>query len=214
MRRRTLLAAGAAVGAGIAAEPLLARPALAAPIGTGWTEVAANYRVDQPPERTRHTLGAGGEHHFWIYATDPSTYPGRDSGPRSELRFLHEYTTGSAQFEADVKVAAGTERPCVMQIFGASARATTFMTLAMADSLRYYDSAQVIHSPIYDTWLRLNVVHDTAAGVVHVFVNRQFRASFPDYGRATHYFKCGLYGRAGMSARCDAYIKNIHLYRK
>jgi len=35
-----------------------------------------------------------------------------------------------------------------------------------------------------------------------------------DHGPATHYFKRGLYGRSGMSARCDADIKDIHLYRK
>ncbi|GAA4708399.1 DUF4386 domain-containing protein [Phytohabitans rumicis] len=70
----------------------------------------------------------GGDPHFWIYDTDPSTYPGQDSGPRSDVQ--------------------------------------------------------------------------------------QFRASFADHGRATHYFKAGLYGRAGMSARCDAYLKNIRIYRK
>jgi hypothetical protein len=58
------------------------------------------------------------------------------------------------------------------------------------------------------------VVHDTTTRNVHVFVNRQFRATFADHGPATHYFKCGLYGREGMSARCDAYIRNIRLYRK
>ena len=101
-----------------------------------------------------------------------------------------------------------------MQIFGASTQATAFMALALNNSLNYYDSDRVIHSPVYDTYFRLNVVHDTAARVVHVFVNRQFRASFADHGPGTHYFKCGVYGRAGMSTRCDAYLKNIRLYRK
>lgn len=212
MRRRTLLAGGVALGT--AAVPLLAQPAQAGPIGSGWTEIAADYKLDQPPGRTRHTLSPDGEHHFWIYDTDPSTYPGHDSGPRSELRFRNDYTSGAAQFEADIKVGAGSYRPCVMQVFGASTQATTFMALAMDDSLNYYDSSQVIYSPVYDTYLRLNVIHDTVARAVHVFVNRQFRASFADHGPGTHYFKCGLYGRSGMSTRCDAYVKNIHLYSK
>ncbi|WP_322726066.1 polysaccharide lyase family 7 protein [Streptomyces spongiae] len=215
LRRRSLLVGGAGAGLGLAGWGLSATPAAAAPIGSGWTEVSAAHNLHQPPDRTRHTVGSDGEHHFWLYDSDPSTFPGQDSGPRSELRFLDQYTSGSAQFEADVKVGAGAHNVCVMQVFGGSSWATAFMTLATHDSLTYYNyTDQVIQAPIYDTYLRLNVVHDTAAAAVHVFVNRRFKASYADHGRATHYFKCGLYGRAGMSARSDAYIKNIHLYRK
>ena len=207
MRRRTLLVGGAAAGL------MPWGSAQADPIGSGWTEIFPSYSLHQPPGRTRHTL-TGGEHHFWLYATDPSTFPGQDSGPRSELRFHNDYTGGSAQFEADIRISSGTFKPCVMQIFGGATWATAFMTLAMSNSLNYYDSNQVIYSPVYDTYLRLNVVHETATRKVHVFVNRQFRATFPDHGAATHYFKCGLYGRQGMSDRCDAYLKNIRIYRK
>ena len=175
MRRRTLLAGGAATGLGLMSWGT----AQADPIGSGWTEIFPEHSLHQPPGRTRHTLSAG-EHHFWLYATDPSTFPGQDSGPRSELRFHNDYTRGQAQ----------------------------------SNSLNYYDTNQVIYSPVYDTYLRLNVVHDTVARKVHVFVNRQFRATFADHGAATHYFKCGLYGREGMSDRCDAYLRNIRIYRK
>ncbi|GAA3216132.1 hypothetical protein [Nonomuraea helvata] len=82
------------------------------------------------------------------------------------------------------------------------------------DSLNYYDQSQQIYAPVYDTYLRLNVVHETGPGLVHIFVNRQLRATFQDHGAATHYFKCGLYGRASMSNRNDVHIKDIHLYRK
>ncbi|MEV6154830.1 hypothetical protein AB0L53_31270 [Nonomuraea sp. NPDC052129] len=82
------------------------------------------------------------------------------------------------------------------------------------NSINYYDSTTQIFAPVYDTYIRLNVVHDTAAGKVHVFVNRQYRTSFDDRGAATHYFECGRYGRTGMSARSDNYLKNIHIYRK
>ena len=213
MRRRSVLTAGAAATVGLATWGLVSPSALAGPIGSGWTEVDAAYSLHQPPGKARHTL-TDGEHHFWLYDTDPSTFPGQDSGPRSELRFHNEYTSGDAQFEADIKVKSGTYRTCVMQIFGGAGWATAFMTLAMSNSLNYYDYNQVIFSPVYDTYLHLNVVHETASGRVHVFVNRQFRATFVDHGNATHYFKCGLYGRAGMAARNDVYMKNIRLYRK
>ncbi|MFI6742980.1 hypothetical protein ACIBI9_59670 [Nonomuraea sp. NPDC050451] len=76
----------------------------------------------RPPDRTRHTYDAGtGEHHFWLCSPDSSTFPGQDSGPRSELRFPNDYTSGRAQFECDIKVAAGAHNVRVMQVFGGSA---------------------------------------------------------------------------------------------
>ncbi|MGW0197861.1 polysaccharide lyase family 7 protein, partial [Nonomuraea sp. NPDC003201] len=188
----------------------------AGPIGSGWTEIFPTYSVHQPPDRTRHTYDAAtGEHHFWLYDTDPSTFPGQDSGPRSELRFHNDYTSGHAQFECDMKIGAGAHRVCVMQVFGGATSATAFMTLAMnTDSINYYDSTTQIYAPVYDSYLRLNVVHETDLGKIHIFVNRQYRTSFNDRGAATHYFKCGLYGRTDMSARSDNHIKNIHIYRK
>jgi hypothetical protein len=214
MRRRTFLGNAAAAGLGLTAWGLPAAPAYADPIGTGWTEIHPTYKVDQPPGLARHTVSSSGEHHFWIHDTDPSTYPGHDSGPRSELRFHNDYTSGQAQFEADIKVTSGTYKPCVMQIFGASTQATAFMMMAMNNSFNYYTSSQVIYAPIYDTYLHVNVLHDTATRKVDVYVNRQLRGTFTDHGTATHYFKCGVYGRPGMSQLCDAYIKNIRIYRK
>ncbi|ADI04051.1 hypothetical protein SBI_00930 [Streptomyces bingchenggensis BCW-1] len=216
MRRRTLLGGAAATGLGLTGWGLTAAPAEAAPIGSGWTEIDPGYTVHQPPDRTRHEYNSStGEHHFWLYDTDPSTFPGQDSGPRSELRFKNDYTSGQAQFECDMRVKSSAYNVCVMQVFGAETQATAFMALAMNNSLNNYGKAdQEIYSPIYDTYLRLNVVHDTTTRSVHVFVNREFRVTFKDHGPGTHYFKCGLYGRDGMSARSDNYIKNIHVYRK
>jgi len=215
MKRRTLLGAAATTGIGLTGWALGQTPAHASPIGSGWTEINPGYTVHQPPDRTRHTYdSATGEHHFWLYDTDPSTFPGQDSGPRSELRFRNDYTSGQAQFECDMMVRSSAFRLCLMQVFGAATQSTAFMALDMGNSLNYYDTDQVIHAPIYDNYLRLNVVHDTTTRKVHVFVNREFRATFQDHGAGTHYFKCGLYGREGMAARSDNYIKNIHIYRK
>lgn len=182
------------------------------PIGSGWTEIFPKTQLDQPPGKVRHTL-TNGEHHFWVLSTDPSTYPGRDSGPRSELRFFNDYTTGQAQFEADIKVANGCSHASIMQIFGAPDRATAFMAWAMPDRLAYYNGA-TIYSPLYDRYLHLNVVHNGASGGISVYVNGVAHGTFKDHGRADHYFKVGVYHQKGMSSRCDVYVKNIHIYKK
>jgi hypothetical protein len=182
------------------------------PVGSGWTEIFPRTKLDHPPGLVRYAL-TNGENHFWVLASDPSAYPGRDSGPRSELRFYNDYTSGQAQFQADIKVMSGCFRASVMQVFGAPDRATAFMAWAMPDQLAYY-SGQTIYAPLYDRYLRLNVVHDTATGAITVYVNGVPRGTFQDHGQANHYFKLGVYHQKGMSDRCDVYARNIHIFRK
>jgi hypothetical protein len=182
------------------------------PIGAGWTEIFPVYKVDQPPGQIRYTL-SGTEFHFWLFNNDMSTFPGRDSGPRSELHIINNYMTGQAQFQADIKIDANCSRASIMQIFGGSRTATGFMAWAMSNSLNHY-SNEVIFSPIYGRYFRLNVTHDTASGRVEVYIDGQKKGTFQDHGPGKHYFKCGLYHQAGMSARCDDYIKNIRVFQK
>src|SRR3954463_467523 len=107
MNRRTLLLGGAAGGIAVATASLTLPSADAAVIGSGWKSVSADYSLNVPPGQTRHSVDSDGVHHFWVYDTDPSTFPGRDSGPRSELRFHNNYTSGSSQFECDMLIGAG-----------------------------------------------------------------------------------------------------------
>ncbi|GAA3783800.1 polysaccharide lyase family 7 protein [Streptomyces phyllanthi] len=217
MRRRTLLGGGAAAGLGLAGWGVAGAPqAQASPIGTGWTEVNPGFALQTPPGTTRYEyLSATGEHHLWLLDSDPWLWPDSSSGPRSEMRWRNDYTGGQAQFECDMKIASGAHRVSVFQIFGGTDWATALMTLAMnTNSINYYDTTTQIHTPVYNTYIRLNVVHETGTGSIHVFVNRTFVRTFQDHGAGTHYFKAGLYGRDGMSARSDIYLKNVHLYTK
>jgi hypothetical protein len=182
------------------------------PIGSGWTETFPVYKVDHPPGQVRYTLEET-EFHLWLFNTDMSTFPGHDSGPRSEIHILNNYTTGQAQYQADIKIVAGCSRASIMQVFGGSTSSTSFMAWAMQNSLNHY-SHEVIASPIYDRYFRLNVLHDTATRKIDVYVDGQNKGTFQDSGAATHYFKCGIYHQIGMSARCDVYIKNIRTFRK
>jgi hypothetical protein len=182
------------------------------PIGSGWTEISPAYKVDQPPGQNRYTL-TGNEFHFWLFNNDASTYPGRDSGPRSELHIRNNYTTGQAQYQADIKIDANCSGVSTMQIFGGSQTATGFMAWVIGNDLHHY-GAEVIVPNIKGRYFRLNVVHDTGSGRVDVYIDGQKRASYQDHGRGTHYFKCGIYHQRNMSARCDAYYKNIRVFKK
>jgi hypothetical protein len=100
-----------------------------------------------------------------------------------------------------------------MQVFGGATSSTSFMAFVVNNGLHHY-SSELIFSPVYDTYLRLNVLHDTATHNIDVHVNNTKRATFKDHGAATHYFKAGIYHQTGMSARCDIYFKNFRFFSK
>jgi hypothetical protein len=116
----------AADGGEVAAMTLPAAKEPPAPIGDGWIEIFPTYKMDQPPGQVRHTI-TDGELHLWLFNNDASTYPGRDSGPRSELHIRNNYSTGQAQYQADIKIDTNCSGVSVMQVFGGSRTATGFM---------------------------------------------------------------------------------------
>jgi hypothetical protein len=184
-----------------------------APVGSGWMEVFPKHTVDFPPNgQTRYTED-NGKFHMWLLNTDPSTFPGRDAGPRSEVNWHNAYTSGQAQFQGDFYIDHNCAHASVMQIFGATGRSTAAMFWAMPDSLRYYGQ-DFVYSPAWDHFFRLNVTHDTASGQIDVHVDGQKKATFTDHGPATHYFKSGIYHQPNMTPRCDVYMENIHIYKK
>src|SRR6185437_2920060 len=102
-----------------------------APVGDGWTEVAGvGHLVDHPPNQTRYTED-NGKFHMWLFNDDMSTFPGRDAGPRSEVHWQYNFSSGQAQFQGDFLIANGCAHASVMQIFGATGRSTTAMFWAM-----------------------------------------------------------------------------------
>jgi hypothetical protein len=201
----------ASPGAGSTSLPAPRDP-LVPPIGDGWKELFPVYKVDQPPGQSRYTL-MDGEFHMWLFNTDASTFPGHDSGPRSELHIINNYTAGQSQYQADIKIDPNCSGASIMQIFGGSSSATSFMAWISGDNLTHY-SAETIVPNIRGRYFRLNVTHDTATRQVAVYIDGQHKAGFQDHGPATHYFKCGIYHQRDMSARCDVWFKNIRVFSK
>lgn len=191
--------------------PASAFAAVAAdPIGSGWTKVPVTYKLDHPPGKTRHTV-TNGEHHFWVIKGDPSTYPGRDGGPRSELHFHHYWTSGQAQLAADIKVGSGCNHQSIAQVFGAQGRATAFMMFVKDGGFWYYQDKEIL-SPVHDRYVRVNIIHDAGTRKVSLYLNGNHRGTWEDHGSARHYFKAGVYG--APSQRCDVHMKGIQIFKK
>ncbi|TVU26700.1 hypothetical protein EJB05_29256, partial [Eragrostis curvula] len=158
---------------------------------------------------------AGGVRRMWVFATDKpisATHPG---GARTEIKVNVIYSSGVWQFEGDMYVPSGTSGASVMQIFGAAKQATTLMLHVYDGRLTYYHQlSRVLADDVYDRWIRLNVVHDVAAGNVTVFVDGKRRLNVRGHDGTSHYFKFGVYKQSHHhpSRRMESRWKNVAIY--
>lgn len=185
-----------------------------AQIGKGWTEYSPSLSFDEPPNgQLRHTF-SNGIHHFWVLKTDPSTFPGHDSGPRSEAHVHNNYSSGSRQFQADIKVEAGTNFVSLVQIFGGTAgHATSFMMFTHDNGFSHY-SSPIFFKGVIGVYNRVNIIHTMSTHTVDVYINGAKTASFGDGGQASHYNKFGVYGRPAMANFNGAFFKNVRFFKK
>jgi len=127
------------------------------------------------------------------------------------------YSSGVWQFEGDMYVPSGTSGASVMQVFGAATHATTLMLHVYDGQLTYYhELTKVVVDRVYDRWIRLNVIHDVAAGNVTVFVDGERRLGAPGQGGKEHYFKFGVYKQShhNPSHRMESHWWNVAIYTK
>jgi len=183
----------------------------------GWTQMSSTYIFHTPPnvpQNQRYNYDAAtNTHHLWVFQTDSPRFA--NTAPRCELRFQQEWTSGLHQFEADVKVASGTDESSIIQIFGGSGgHATAFMMWGVNENggaFKRYNS-QVLQTGMYDKWYHINIIHDADANKVNVYIDNVLKLTHPDWGDNTHYFKCGVYGVKG--AKSETWLRNIKYWIK
>ncbi|KAG2560295.1 hypothetical protein PVAP13_8KG053600 [Panicum virgatum] len=159
----------------------------------------------------------GSVHRMWVFATDKPISASHPGGARTEIKVDKIYSSEVWQFEGDAFVPPGTSGASVMQIFGAATHATTLMLHVYDGRLTYYhDLSRVVAAGVYGRWVRLNVVHDVAAGNVTVFVDGERRLIAPGKGGTEHYFKFGVYKQSHHqpSRRMESRWKNVAVYTK
>jgi hypothetical protein len=116
---------------------------------------------------------------------------------RCERRMRNDYSSGRRQFEGEVRVSPPTNDESIQQIFGgAAANATTQMIRAFSENngtLKRYGST-VLATNIYDTWVRINVIHDVEADLVRTYIDGALASTAPGQAPSTWYHKYGCYG--------------------
>ncbi|KAJ0973304.1 hypothetical protein J5N97_021263 [Dioscorea zingiberensis] len=154
-----------------------------------------------------------GIHKMWVLSSDEPHSPSSLTAPRTEIRIHgYDYNWGVWQFEGHAYVPSGTSGVSIMQVFGATTQATTLMLHVYNGALMYYNY-KLIADEIYDKWFQLNVIHDVAASMVRVFIDRELKLNVSDHGGVLHYFKCGVYAQNHSSYFMESQWKGIKLMK-
>lgn len=185
------------------------------PIGDGWTEYFPEWTYHVPPNAEdygeRYTY-EDGVFHLWVEDTDLSTFPGNDSGPRSEVRVKNEYSTGERQFQADFMVVAGAERVGIWQLFKIP---YPWMIRIYDGKYKQYGNGSTIGDVPFGVWQRFHAVHSTSAQTLKLYIDGVLVLDENIGGSEVDFYnKFGVYGREGMGELNEIYFKNVHYFEK
>ncbi|CAN0908715.1 Citrate-binding protein [Linum grandiflorum] len=154
-----------------------------------------------------------GVHKLWVYSSDKPHSKDSHTRPRTEIRITgHDYSSGVWQFEGQGFVPSGTTGVCVMQVFGASGRATTMMVRVYNGALSAYRAKML--PDIYGRWFKLNVIHDADAGKLEIYVDGSVVYQGAGHGGKSHYFKFGVYTQDDASKYMESRWKDIKVFKK
>ncbi|KAM3208633.1 hypothetical protein ACQJBY_063364 [Aegilops geniculata] len=151
---------------------------------------------------------------LWVLASDEPHVRQSRTKPRTEIRMTgYDYSSGVWQFEGYGYVPSGTTGVCIMQVFGASDGASTFMLRVYDGALRYYDR-QLVEDNIYNRWFRLNVIHDVKASTLTVYIDGEQKLRVHGRGGHSYFFKFGVYAQNHDSSRMESRWKHVRILKK
>jgi len=184
----------------------------------GWTQMSWTYSMHKPYDQalSNRFSYSNGIWTCWLFPDDPPFQPPpKTGGPRTELRWNNDYTSGQRMWDGDIWVVSPTQST-VMQLFGGSESSTSYQIRSFSDgTLRRYNSATLI-SNAFGKWINAKVAHNTSTNMVRSYINDAFIREDPDRGEPTnvgaYYFKNGLYGCS--EGRCEDRFRNLRQWRR
>jgi hypothetical protein len=193
-------------------------PGGGSPVTEGWTQMSWSYTMHKPYNQA---LGnrfsySNGVWTTWLFPNDPPFQPPpKTGGPRTELRWQNDYTSGQRMWDADLWVVAPT-RSTIMQLFGGSESSTSFQIRSFEDgTLKRYNSG-LLASNAFGKWINAKIAHNVGTHTVRQYINDSLIRTDPDRGPPTnvgaYYFKNGLYGCS--EGRCESRFRNIKQWRR
>jgi hypothetical protein len=180
----------------------------------GFTEYTDTFKVQHPwnlQESDRFSF-VNGVYTAFIHHGDLPFKKGSPTAPRTEMRWLQDWSTGERMWEADVLVDAPTSHTAIMQVKSDDAGAHEAIYLQVDNGHLQNGPGPTIANDIVGKWFHANVAYNTATRVARVWINNceVFTRKHPV--AATWYFKNGVYGCD--PATCESHFKNIRFWRR
>jgi hypothetical protein len=188
------------------------------PVTDGWTQMSWTYSMHKPynqPLENRFSY-SGGVWSCWVVPDDPPFQPPpKVGGPRTELRWNNDYTSGQRMWDSDIWVVSPT-RSTVMQLFGGSESQTGYQIRSFEDgTLRRYTSDTLVTNA-FGRWINIKVAHNVSSHTVRSYVNDALVRTDDDRGPPSnvgaYYFKNGLYGCE--QGRCESRFRNTKQWQR
>jgi hypothetical protein len=179
---------------------------------TGLTRYTDTFKVQHPynlKQAARFSL-VNGVYSTWIIKGDKPLSRGSHTGPRTEMRWLKNWSSGEHMFEADVLVDPGTDETAIFQVKSNTAGEPIYLYIQQGDL--YHGSNALIARHMVGSWFHLTVDYNPSTGDGHVWINNQLVFTRHARKNANYYFKNGVYNIAG--SRSETHWKNITFWRK
>lgn len=192
--------------------------------GSDWTVQTPDFKVQWPynlPEGSRYTYDPStGIYHLWVDSSDEPFRQGSTTLPRTEQRFLPDYTSGEVQYQAMLMGDPTENSYCIFQIHTGDAQSTqygstTFMLFWFSSdggSVHDYSGTELA-SNLGSNWFQLNVDHNLVTHTITVWINKKQVWQQPDNGASDFYMKDGVYEQNhNPTPQMDAWVKDIQFW--
>jgi hypothetical protein len=193
------------VGAALVSAALFVAPA-AAQVGTGWTAYTPSARV-QTRGCGAHSASAGVD-------TFRLTCDATSGDNRAEARVENDYSSGTNQFEGEVRVVSlDGSNVSLKQTFMPNNGA--FLMLGVSTGGRLYSVGDnfELATGIIGRWVRINTVHDVAAGTHQIYVDGVLKATKTGGRQVAWHDKYGTYRLGSGHGPIVAEWRNIRYFR-
>jgi ricin-type beta-trefoil lectin protein len=178
-----------------------------AQIGSGWSAYTPTMRL-QLRGCGAHS-SSGGVETFRLTCSDTS------NDNRAEQRIENDYTSGTNQFEGEVRVVSlGGSNISLKQTFRPNDGA--FLMIAVGSGGRLFSvggPSGDLATGIIGSWIRLNTIHSVSAGTHQIYINGSLRATKTGAPQTAWHDKYGTYRLGSGQGPITAEWRNVRFWR-
>jgi hypothetical protein len=216
MNRSTIISTAACI---IVTAACFAGPAQAAPAPgnsadptAGLTQYTDTYNVQHPynlPESARFSI-TGGVYNLFILKGDKGYSPGTPTGPRTEMRWGGNWSSGEHLWSSDVEIDPGTTGTCIMQVHVDGQGEAIYIQTKNGNL--YNSVGTLLATGVVGSWFHLDAAYNPSTHLVQIWVNNRLALSthYTKPAGTAFYFKNGVYNLSG--AKSETHFKNIELW--